>query len=270
MQAPEPYCREAGSGPGVVCIHANAGTSSQWRALMETLAPQYHVLAADSYGSGKSPPWPAPRMLRLQDEVDLLEPVFAKAGTPLTLVGHSYGGAVALIAALNQPDRIRALALYEPTLFAVIDAASPPPNAADGIRDTAKRAGAMLDAGKPDEAAGIFIDYWMHPGAWQQTPASRRPAIAASAANLPHWAHALFSETTPLAAFGALDIPVLYMTGKRSTPAAHGVARLLTEVLPRVEVVEFENLGHMGPVTDPETVNPVIARFLDSAHGQTP
>lgn len=270
MSRPEPWFREAGSGPGVVCIHANAGTSGQWRALMDMLAPQYHVFAPDSYGSGKSPPWPAPRMMQLRDEVDLLQPVFAKAGTPLALVGHSYGAAVALIAAITHPNRVRALALYEPTLFAVIDAESPPPNAADGIRDTAKRAGAMLDAGNPAAAAELFIDYWMHPGAWQQTPASRKPMIAASAANLPHWAHALFSEPTPLAAFRALDFPVLYMTGKQSTPAALAVARLLTGVLPRVEVVEFEGLGHMGPVTDPDTVNPVIARFLDSAHGQMP
>ena len=34
------FFREAGSGPGVVCIHANAGTSGQWRALMEHLAPR--------------------------------------------------------------------------------------------------------------------------------------------------------------------------------------------------------------------------------------
>jgi len=32
--------------------------------------------------------------------------------------------------------------------------------------------------------------------------------------------------------------------------------------LPRVEVVEFAGLGHMGPVTDPATVDPVIERFL--------
>ena len=53
------------------------------------------------------------------------------------------------------------------------------------------------------------------------------------------------------------------MVGKRSTPAAHGVARLLTKALPRVEIVEFEGLGHMGPITDPDRVNDVIARFLE-------
>jgi pimeloyl-ACP methyl ester carboxylesterase len=52
------------------------------------------------------------------------------------------------------------------------------------------------------------------------------------------------------------------MTGERTTPSARGVARLLTDALPRVEVVEFEELGHMGPVTDPDRVNDVIARFL--------
>ena len=56
MQDPLPFYREARSGPGVVCVHSNASNSNQWRALMEILAPQFHVLAADSYGAGKAPP----------------------------------------------------------------------------------------------------------------------------------------------------------------------------------------------------------------------
>lgn len=37
--------REAGSGHGVVCMHSNASSSSQWRGLMDLLAPRYRVLA---------------------------------------------------------------------------------------------------------------------------------------------------------------------------------------------------------------------------------
>jgi pimeloyl-ACP methyl ester carboxylesterase len=59
------------------------------------------------------------------------------------------------------------------------------------------------------------------------------------------------------------DIPVLHMVGKDSPQSALGVARLLTQTLPRVEVVEFEGLGHMGPITHPQPVNDAIARFLD-------
>src|SRR5262245_51054357 len=129
-----PFFREAGVGPGVVCLHANASTSGQWRSLMEALSPRFHVLAADSYGSGRSPAWPSGREAWLRDEVTLLEPVFARAGDPFILIGHSYGAAIALIAALSQLHRVRALAVYEPTLFSLIETDSPAPNDAEGIK----------------------------------------------------------------------------------------------------------------------------------------
>jgi pimeloyl-ACP methyl ester carboxylesterase len=230
---------------------------------MELLAPKFRVLAPDSYGAGKSPEWPSDRVITLRDEVAFIEPVLAKAGAPLTLVGHSYGAAVALIAALANPGRVRAMVLYEPTLFALLDAESPPPNDAEGIRNTVVDAGIALDAGNPDAAAERFIDYWMEPGSWAQTPGPRKPPIVASVVNVRRWAHALLTEPTPLQAFRSLDVPVLYMMGKRSPASSRGVARLLTAALPRVEVVEFDDLGHMGPVTHPDAVNAVIARFLE-------
>lgn len=257
------FCREAGAGPGVVCIHANAGTSGQWRALMEQLAPRFHVLAPDSYDAGQGPRWPSDRVISLRDEVALIEPVLDKAGASPALVGHSYGAAVAVVAALAQPGRVRALVLYEPTLFSLLDAQQPAPNDADGIRHTVAAAAAALDAGNEDAAAEHFIDYWMGAGAWRQTPAQRKAPIAASVKNVRRWAHALFTEPTPLQAFRSLDVPVLCLVGKRSTRSAHAVARLLAAALPRVEVVEFAQLGHMGPLTHPETVNPVIAEFLE-------
>jgi pimeloyl-ACP methyl ester carboxylesterase len=246
-------------------LHSNASTSGQWRELMDRLSPSFRVLAPDCYGSGKSPEWPSDRVIQLRDEVAFLEPVFARAGSPLALVGHSYGAAVALIAAVTNPARVRALVLYEPTLFAIIDAEAPPPNDADGIRNAVADAGSALDAGDRDAAAERFIDYWMGAGSWQRTPQSRRAPIVDSVANIRRWAHALFSEPTPLAAFRSLDVPVLYMLGKRSTTSARGVARRLAPALPRAEVLEFDELGHMGPLTHPGPVNEAVARFLERA-----
>ena len=260
---PTPFFREVGAGPGVVCLHANAASSTQWRALIDRLAPDFHVLAADSYGAGRSPAWPTDRPIRLRDEAALLEPVLARAGEPFALVGHSYGAAVALIAALARPHRVRALVLYEPTLFALLDAESPPPNEADGIRAAVAGAGAALDAGEPAGAAECFIDFWMGTGAWASTPEPRKGAIAASIVNVRGWASALFGEPTPLEAFAALTMPVLFMVGSDSPASSRGVARLLTKTLPRVEVMEFEGLGHMGPVTHPDVINEAISRFLD-------
>jgi len=262
MTSPQPFFREAGTGPGVVCLHSNASTSGQWTALVERLAPDFHVFAVDSYGAGKSPEWPSDRVITLRDEVSLIEPVLSRAGTPLVLVGHSYGAAVALIAALDRPERVRGLALYEPTLFSLIDEEKPAPNDGDGIGNAVAAAAAALDAGDRDAAAEHFIDYWMGPGSWRSTPEKRRPAIAASVVNVRRWKHALVTEPTPLAAFARLDVPVLYMTGARSTVAAHAVARLLCAVLPRVERLEVADAGHMGPITHAGAVNDAIAQFL--------
>lgn len=262
MPIPQPFVREAGAGPAVVCLHSNASTSAQWRALMEMLEGSYRVLAADSYGSGRTAEWPSDRVIRLQDEIDLLEPVFARAGESFALVGHSYGAAIALLAALRHPARVRALALYEPTLFAVVDARQSPPNGADGIRNTVRAAGAALDDGDPELAARHFIDFWMGSGSWDAMPAQRKPPIAASVVNVRRWSHALFGEPTPVEAFATLDVPVLYMVGEDSPESAHAVSRVLLPVLRRVEVVRFPHLGHMAPVTHPDAVNARIARFL--------
>jgi pimeloyl-ACP methyl ester carboxylesterase len=260
---PAPFVREAGAGPGVVCLHANASSSSQWRSLMELLAPRGRVLAADAYGAGTSPAWPGHRPLRLRDEAALLEPVLERAGSSLALVGHSYGAAVALVAAAARPARVRALALYEPTLFALLDRASPPPNDSDGIRFAVANAAAAVAAGEPDRAAECFIDFWSGDGTWAAMPEARRVPIRASIVDVGAWGSALFTEPTPLAAFAALRVPVLLMVGTSSPPSGRGVARLLARVLPQVEMVELEGLGHMGPVTHAHVVNRVIADFLE-------
>lgn len=264
MSKPLPHVREAGTGPGLVCLHANASSSSQWRGLMDRLAPSFHVWAADGYGAGKSPSWPVDRVLGLHDEVALLDPVFDAAGDGLLLVGHSYGAAVALKATLMHPGRMRALALYEPTLFGLLDAQSPPPNAADGIRQAVADAEAALAACDPAAAAGHFIDYWMGPGAWAATPEARRGPIVAAIAHVGGWGRALFGEPATLADLARIDLPVLLMTGSTSPASSLGVARLLAQALPRVQVLAFDGLGHMGPVTHPDIVNDAVTRFLDT------
>ncbi len=261
---PSPYVRSAGqTGPGVVCLHSNAASSSQWRALMERLAPRYRAAAPDSLGAGRSPAWPSDHRVQLADEVALIEPVLAAAGERCALVGHSYGGSIALKTALLQPQRVSALALYEPTLFCLLEEESPGGAAANGIRDAAADAAAAIDAGDPDAAALRFIDYWMGAGTWQRMPAERRAPIAAAMSNVRGWAHALFSEPTRLQDLRALDCPVLLMVGSASPASGRGVARLLMRALPQAQLVEFPGLGHMGPVTHPEPVNAAIAAFLD-------
>lgn len=255
-----PFCREAGSGPTVICLHANASHSGQWRALSERLSGRFRVVAVDCYGAGKTPDWHSDRVIQLGDEVALLEPVLAGASRPAYLVGHSYGAAIALKAALTHPGRFAGLALYEPTLFALMDRIRP--HEVDGIRHMAATAGALLDRGDAEGAASCFIDFWTGAGSWNALPAERRPDMIEAVRNIRRWAHALFTEPATLAELRALTMPVLYMTGSRSPHSSLSVAELLLRTLPNVRGVEFTSLGHMAPVMDPEPVNTEIDRFL--------
>lgn len=261
MAHPPPFIREAGAGPTVVCLHANVSHSGQWAGLMTRLADRFHVVAVDSWGAGKSPEWPSDREITLRDEVDLLEPVLARASGPVTLVAHSYGGAVALKAALLHTGRIGALALYEPTLFAPVDRTRPDDVA--GIRETVRVATGHLEAGDTHAAARAFLDFWTGPGSWDRMPPERQPVMAASVRNVRRWAHALLTDPATPQELAGLDMPVQLLTGGRSPRSSLSVAAFLASTLPRAESVRFEALGHMGPVTHPEVVNLEIEGFLN-------
>ncbi len=264
MAAAVPFCRESGHGPTVVCLHSNASHSGQWRPLTERLADRFHVVAVDGYGAGKSPEWTGPGGPTLADEVELLQTVLARASTPAFLVGHSYGAAVALKAALMHPGRFAALAVYEPTLFRLVDQRSPPPNDADGIRAAVAAAVARLAQDDEDGAARCFIDFWMGAGSWDRMPAERKPAMAHAVRHVQHWADALMGEPATLADLRGLDMPVLCMAGDRSPRSSLGVMELLLAALPQAQELRFPSLGHMAPVTHPEPVNAEIARFLQA------
>jgi pimeloyl-ACP methyl ester carboxylesterase len=256
------YVREAGSGTPVLCLHSNASTSAQWRALMERLSGRFRVIAADQYGAGKSPAWPPGTPGWLDDELELLDPIIQSLPSSFHLVGHSYGAAIALKAALRSPSRVKSLAVYEPTLFSLLLAQDPRHPAAQGIREAAEDAAAALARGDSDAAGERFIDYWMGAGAWSAMPPARRPAVAHSMHGIGHWAHALFNEPATLSAFAGLGVPVLYLVGGRSPASSLGVFDLLKDALPNVRVQQFDDLGHMGPVTHPGPVNEAIARHF--------
>ncbi len=259
---------QAGREPGLpattslVCLHASASSGRQWQALQRRLTGRYQVLSPDLYGSGSSPPWSAERELTLADEVALLEPVFEAAGEPLHLVGHSYGGAVAVRAALTYPGRFRSLVLIEPVLFGLLLAEEPEQQATRDVIALCQHTRVAVELGALDRAAGRFIDYWMGAGAWADMPPQRQAAVAPAMPGVRSQWSAIFAEATPLSAHASLDLPTLYLVGRRSPASARSVARLLTQTLPDVTTAELKDAGHMAPVTHPEVVNAAIEAHL--------
>ena len=201
VMQPAAFFREAGSGPGVVCVHSNASSSSQWRGLMDLLASRFHVLAADTYGAGKSPAWPRDRKVSLRDEVELLEPVFARAGERFSLVGHSYGGGIALVGAMAHRQRLRAMALYEPTLFAVVEQRIPVAERCRRDSRHGRRIGGGA-RGRRRGGRGAMLHRLLDGRRLLRPDAGAGTAATAdSVGNIQGWKDALFDEPTRLDAF---------------------------------------------------------------------
>jgi len=257
-----PFVRESGSGPVVLCLHSNASTSGQWRALMETLAPRRRVLAPDLLGAGRSAPWPIATAARMAHESAALMPLLEGVGARFALVGHSYGAALALHIALAMPQRVSALVLFEPTLFPLLNQQQPGHPAAAAIAGTAAAAADQVDRGELAAAAQGFIDYWMGTGAWAAMPEARRAPVAESMRPIRLWTEALFAEPWSLGTLAALQVPTLLLGGALSPPSVGELLPLLARTLPRATLRVLPGLGHMAPATHPALVNPGIEEFL--------
>lgn len=253
------HFRESGSGTYVICIHSSASSSSQWRVLMSSLSEKYHAVAVDLYGYGKSPDWPALNDVRLTDEIALIEPVLSQAGR-FHLVGHSHGANISLKIAIDNPDNVTSLTLYEPTAFYLLEPGEPARLEIETIRDETKR---LLEAGENEKAAELFMDYWIGPRAWLSTAESAREKIAKSMGKVRFEWGSGFDPECSFQQIQALSMPILLLKGAQTNSSTHGVVAVLRKLFTRANFVELNGLGHMGPVTHPDVVNREIVGFIN-------
>ncbi len=258
-----PYYREVGDGPAVICIHAGYGSSGQWRSLTESLASQFRIIACDMSGSGRSPAISSAINYDLEEEVTFLAPVFEAAGASFHLVGHSFGGAVAIKAALRYRGRVLSLTLFEPTLFTLLVSTAPASSATQEILDHTEDTSRLADLGHHEAAAEHFIDYWFKRGAWAETREEVRADILARMPLLRQRWDALLRDPVALSDIASIDVPALCLRGETSNAPARALSELLIRNLPCVRTFEVPGVGHMAPLSHPALVNPYIKEFLE-------
>lgn len=110
------HYREAGVGPAVVLLHGYGASIELWRGVQDALAAHHRVIALDLKGFGwtsrppgdYAPPAQATLVWHVLDQLGVGD---------VALVGHSWGASVALAMALDQPARVRRIALYSAYVF---------------------------------------------------------------------------------------------------------------------------------------------------------
>jgi pimeloyl-ACP methyl ester carboxylesterase len=111
------YAAERGAGPKtVVFLHGFGGCHDVWHKVTSALAPGIRTLAYDLPGHGLSFDFPGSAPAKTAARAVLAD-LAARKIKRVHLVGHSMGGAVAILMALTEPERVASLTLLAPGGF---------------------------------------------------------------------------------------------------------------------------------------------------------
>jgi pimeloyl-ACP methyl ester carboxylesterase len=250
----------------VLCLHSSGSSGRQWEPMIAAWGARFDVMAPDLLGYGVSGGWPTSTPVSLDAEAQAVAPLLQRGA--VHLVGHSYGGAVALQIALRWPERVKSLVLYEPVRFALLFGHADTREAAEVIVGVGRRIGMAVLSGRRHAAAERFVDYWAGDGTWPRLSERRRHALAERMPKVQAEFEALFADRVPAAMYRALTMPVQLIGGSRSPLPARLVLDALSAQWPHATRTTLAGLGHMGPVDAAPRV--LAATHLSAAPSELP
>lgn len=253
MQLP---CDDVGNGPAVVLLHAGVADRRMWAEHLDPIASAgYRVIAPDLPGFGQAPasvheaPWS-----------DVLDTMDALGVTTATLVGNSFGGAVALSIAVLAPARVRALLLVS----------APPPDLEPSpeLQAAWDAESAALERGELEAAVDAVIDAWTlddAPPAQRELVATmqRRAFELQLAIEEPEMAEDPL-EANP-GALSTLATPALVAAGELDMPDFRGGAEAMSKELPNARHHVIAGAGHLAPLERPAEFRELLFMLLGGA-----
>ena len=251
----------------LVLLHGQPGSPADWRQVAGRLPAQLHAVAPDrpGYGSSQLPAGGFAANARA-----VLADLDARGITRTVLVGHSYGGGVALSAASLAPGQVEAVVLLASVgpacvtgwdrllaapgagqLAALVAWRLTPWLARARLAGIARRQGRPL---APDEHVNWQV--WGHAGSGQhplwRTFLTEQRALLRELDELEH-------------AIASVRVPVLVLADPRDTIVPYETARRLVRALPDARLQLVQGAGHHLPRRAPAAVVEAIVAFLAAA-----
>ena len=253
----------SGNGPAIVFLHSSLSSSRQWLPLVKQLETHFTCINVDILGYGLADKVSDPENYSFDVEISrinlALEEVIGEGS--YHLVGHSCGGAIAMKMAVEAPERLLSLSLFEPVAFNLLPAGSEQRHVADEFAE-------RVDRRDNFAAAEVFTDFWNMNGFFKSLPPKMQALMANDMPKVTLDFKGLVSPTYTLADVAKIQAPTLFLSGKYSPQLSHRLAEQIIGSLPSVKSVEVE-AGHMAPVSHGELVLPKIADFIQQHAGNS-
>lgn len=261
---------DEGQGPAVVMVHGTPTWSYVYRDLIRALSRSHRVVALDHLGFGLSDkPESAP--YRPEDHARRLEALIERLGLrDVTLVVHDFGGPIGLWYAVEHPDNVRALVLFNTWMWSM--AGDPATERASRVMGSAlgRFLYRRLNFSPRVLIPAVFgnrkkLSRQIHRHYLAPFPrASERTApwvLARELIGSSAWYDSLWQRRDRLR-----DKPALLLWGMRDPAFGEAQLRRWREALPDARVVEFAGAGHF--VQEEEEVAPLVERFLDGVRAR--
>ncbi len=244
-----------GAGPAVVLLHGFTLDRGAWDGVVDALAATRRVVRVDLRGHGASSDADAPYLL-CDDVVRVLDGLgLARAA----LVGLSWGGQVALDAALAHPARVAALALVDATLPGHAWSAEWRAMVAR-LRTLAtgpagpRAAAAEWFASPLFDTARAHAAWRAHAAAWETARAGRLWSGVNGGLALAPPARGRLAE---------IRVPTLVVVGERDRDDFQAIARTLAAEIAGARLVVLPGVGHLPNLEAPAALALALNAFLD-------
>jgi pimeloyl-ACP methyl ester carboxylesterase len=261
---------EAGAGPVVVLIHGNAGSAEEFdfRSL-GLICRDHRVIAVDRPGHGNSDR-PDGLAATLQYQTRLVHETLSHLGvTRPVLVGHSWGGALALAYAVEYPQELSAIVLLAP-------AAYPDKGGDEFLRAVLKTpvvGDVSLDVGRVVFGKHILkkeLERAFYPESVPEDYLRHASSLWLRHKQLRAFLEDEWSLNKDLARtskhYSDIRIPVVIVTGDHDkVVSAKDNAYRLKSSIAQSRLIELKNTGHQVPQTHPESIYNALNLISSSA-----
>jgi len=245
-----------GKGPVVVLLHSSLSSAKQWQGLANTLKNDFTVINIDLLGYGDAEQVSDRESYSFEVEVQRILSAVKSAATKqqFHLVGHSCGGAIALKIAVEMPNSVLSLSLFEPVAFHLFAIDSEE-------RKQVIQFSELVHQLSSEHATQAFVDYWNGQGYFEQLPAKIQQQMILGINKVVLDFKGIFTESYGINRVSEIKLPCLFLSGKYSPELSQKLSEKIASCLPTVKYHQIAS-GHMAPLSHPQLVEPLITDFL--------